>query len=776
MDILPASATGGPISRILNGAIDGLSGAPSYLRKQAELNDFLGRTTDKYTKYCREIYRNMRILAMAKPVELQRIYTEVRIVDQIKHRQSKTEKQIIDNILQGKAESSETLPAFDVTRTTQRLVLLGRPGSGKSTFLKYFLLQQLNIEDHHLDKIPILIPLNQIQHDKKTIFTRICGILEYCGIEFAAGLAEKLLETGKFRLLIDGLDEIRQADRNQIIGEIDALMKRYRDCGFVITCRSSAYEFWFGDCHHYEIEQFSETSIAAFISKWFQEEPDKGLELRRLVISNPRLRDLCSNPLMLTIVSIGFDSGIDVSNNRAEIYKDAIDALLKRWDASRSVYRENVYKSLTSKRREDLLADLATKTFIENQVVFSDRRAEAIVRDYIATMPESADGEVIEDSRGVLNAIETQHGLIEKRALSFWVFAHLTFQEFFVARYLAARDPDLRSRVVKQFIDRPDWREVIVLTASLLPNADEFVLEILAYMARIGYGTISARRIEKEIATARRSVLHLRHDAETVLLKAGGSKEKTARANRFEVIDGGMRLHISQIREALSQFRHATGAQINSARFDDVGIMFNIAVERVDSETPFINLMEIMDGESNENQKPAFTRSRIVIQCILDKNADLEDKLNEIVSSSNIFEVTNRRYIYLLPDNIGEFIARFTQVVKAIDFSGLVVRLWKLDGRRAHSVVESLRRSLLDEFELTARKAAVANAENALKLRTLVAGETLAEILLSQVFLTPIVREAAVKTLKSFIGDPPSGSPPTPEITLRERSQSKTAK
>jgi hypothetical protein len=161
---------------------------------------------------------------------------------------------------------------------------------------------------------------------------------------------------------------------------------------------------------------------------------------------------------------------------------------------------------------------------------------------------------------------------------------------------------------------------------------------------------------------------------------------------------------------------------------------------------------------------------------MLDKNADLEDKLNEIVSSSNIFEVTNRRYIYLLPDNIEEFIARFTQVVKAIDFSGLVVRLWKLDGRRAHSVVESLRRSLLDEFELTARKAAVANAKNAMKLRTLVAGETLAEILLSQVFLTPIVREAAVKTLKSFIGDPPSGSPPTPEITLRERSQSKTAK
>ena len=40
MDIIPSNVATGPVSRILNSAIDGLSGAPAFLRKQAELRNF----------------------------------------------------------------------------------------------------------------------------------------------------------------------------------------------------------------------------------------------------------------------------------------------------------------------------------------------------------------------------------------------------------------------------------------------------------------------------------------------------------------------------------------------------------------------------------------------------------------------------------------------------------------------------------------------------------------------------------------------------------------
>jgi hypothetical protein len=135
MDVIPSGLPSGPLSRILDGAIRGVAGAPSYLRKQAELRNFLGRVTEKYTTYCNEIYRNVRILAMPKPIELQQIYTQVRVSDQIQSQQKKPETEIVRSILAGRDTAAKNLSALAVAKSTPRLVLLGRPGSGKSTFL-----------------------------------------------------------------------------------------------------------------------------------------------------------------------------------------------------------------------------------------------------------------------------------------------------------------------------------------------------------------------------------------------------------------------------------------------------------------------------------------------------------------------------------------------------------------------------------------------------------------------------------------------------------------
>jgi predicted NACHT family NTPase len=112
-----------------------------------------------------------------------------------------------------------------------------------------------------------LVASNQLHHERDGIIKSVQNTFSHCGIEFSQALTEKMLETGKLHLLIDGLDELRQDNRNEVIGEIDSLTKQYRKCSFVITCRSSAYEFWFGDCEHYEIERFSKRAILYFIKR-----------------------------------------------------------------------------------------------------------------------------------------------------------------------------------------------------------------------------------------------------------------------------------------------------------------------------------------------------------------------------------------------------------------------------------------------------------------------------------------------------------------------------
>ncbi len=85
---------------------------------------------------------------------------------------------------------------------------------------------------------------------------------------------------------------------------------------------------------------------------------------------------------------------------------------------------------------------------------------------------ERPDGDV------VLKAIEAQHGIFVERAQKIHSFAHLTFQEYFAASYIAAK-PDLQTLLLQQVAD-PRWREVVLLTASLLGDADEFIITFKA--------------------------------------------------------------------------------------------------------------------------------------------------------------------------------------------------------------------------------------------------------------------------------------------------------
>jgi hypothetical protein len=242
-----------------------------------------------------------------------------------------------------------------------------------------------------------------------------------------------------------------------------------------MTCRIAAWDYVFEKFTEVEVADFDEAQIAAFATRWFHGkavQPEQFLDQLR---QHPRILQLAVSPLLLTLICLAFEESGSFPHSRSELYKEGIDALLRKWDANRGIQRDQVYKNLSRLRKEDLLSYLALITFKDKELFFKQSMAERHIADYICNLSEAdADPEVLQvDSEVILRSIEAQHGLLIERAKGIYSFSHLTFHEFFVAREIVTNSLSLETALQELARNGAEkrWREVILLTTEMLRDA-----------------------------------------------------------------------------------------------------------------------------------------------------------------------------------------------------------------------------------------------------------------------------------------------------------------
>ncbi|MDJ0676839.1 MAG: NACHT domain-containing NTPase [Calothrix sp. MO_167.B42] len=452
-------------------------------------------------------YGTMRILDMTQPIGLEAIYTQVNILEKITGRRRMELSEFLQRVSPDNFDrinlrnvDEESVPGIDAVNKYSKLMILGKPGAGKTTFLKNLVIQCIS-GTFQANRIPILISLKDFAEapDNPHLLDYLNQMLSSYGLasnlkikshifESIANwnqlLVEQLLNHDRLLILLDGLDEVRESDNSRVLKEIRDLTNRFDKNKFVITCRIAAREYTFEQFTEVEIADFDNEQIHIFVGKWFcaKDELVKGERFSQKLREEPPIKELATSPLLLTLLCLVFEESGNFPSNRADLYREGLDVLLKKWDAKRNIERDQIYKKLSLRRKEDLLSQVALETFEQGDYFFKQKVVEGHIIRYIKNLPgANTDLDLLQlDSEAILKSVEAQHGLLIERARGIYSFSHLTFHEYFTARMIKERPSKHSLEELSSHITEKRWREVILLSVGMLENANE-LLQLIKY-------------------------------------------------------------------------------------------------------------------------------------------------------------------------------------------------------------------------------------------------------------------------------------------------------
>jgi HEAT repeat protein/energy-coupling factor transporter ATP-binding protein EcfA2 len=369
---------------------------------------------------------------------------------------------------------------------SQKIVILGEKGSGKTALLQYF-IHVLSREEKSIEWgftsenawLPLWISIPDFLRNYPDL-----SILDYLQ-QFAVkewqylppqGFFEYWLEEGRSLIIIDGLNQLSDSEiLENTVEKVWDFLTNYEQNPAMITLEQGNYQREFlktAHCGHYYLQAFDHQKIQQFVKQWYGNYDEENVEVLRheaLVLQNLNeqnwLKTWLKNPLLLTSILRVHPLGMTLPKHKSEILDRVVEPLFTLW--------QNL-PNLNYLTRADfplLMQQLASEMHLQEMSVISETELEQKLTAIIQEIKQISPENTLAESHAFVKGIYEKVGILSVKDGENYTFIVPTLQTFFAAQFinkdLRDRAPSEKTEIILDYLNtyqnNPHWQEFLLL-------------------------------------------------------------------------------------------------------------------------------------------------------------------------------------------------------------------------------------------------------------------------------------------------------------------------
>ena len=450
-------------------------------------------------------------------------------------------RQLLDRSFRAGMRADEEPPAA-------RMVLLGDPGSGKTTLTRFLAIWAAGgVELEGLGRsthlVPLRVPFREMGRSDRS---DLLGFLvdqarEVLSAPRDEAFFERLLREGRALVLCDGLDEVPPGERDRANQALLGFSRSFPASPMLVTSRVVGYDAaplpdqramhrdgspHEGGFAHLRLQPLTDEGLSVLVRRWYAAREPDARDRQRLIADllgrlerSPAARQLARSPLLATLICLVHGQRATLPGQRARLFEEVVATLLHTWEEARGRRFVDVDPGRQRRYLEDLALRMQRqRVAAEPQPSRDGGREVTIEHDaLVAALTEIAcTGHAGEEEATVRHRMQrwvdwltARTGLLVEQRPGAYGFLHLSLMEYLAACALDRQASDGFVEQLRDLVDAAtEWHETVLLVMGRRADDPGFAAELhrslLPHSPACAAVLVKALREEVDFAAAAR--------------------------------------------------------------------------------------------------------------------------------------------------------------------------------------------------------------------------------------------------------------------------------